>query len=101
MENEIDVPQWDVALASLAGDEYNKNSTTPLTIDDFTRLAKDYSIRLDDIMVTMFELVIHGRWCYEGEQEITRVTLNELYVGGRLHAKDLKAFRGGWEPVGI
>jgi len=94
---DVDVPAWDVALANLAREEFGKKGA-PLTMDDFTRLAKEYTIRLDDIMVTMFEMVIAGEWKYEGEQTIERKTLNDLYVGGRLHAKDLEPFTGGWSP---
>ncbi|ALP52214.1 hypothetical protein Tel_03100 [Candidatus Tenderia electrophaga] len=94
---DVDVPAWDVALANLAKEEFDKKGA-PLTLDDFTDLAKEYTIRLDDIMVTMFEMVIAGEWQYEGEQRIERNTLNELYVGGRLHAKDLEPFSGGWRP---
>lgn len=94
----IDVPKWDIALANLAREEYNKQGH-PLQLDDFTRLANQYSIRLDDIMVTLFELVIHNHWRYDGSQIITRDTLNQLYVGGRLHAKDLESFTGRWSPL--
>jgi len=95
--NNIDVTVWDVALANLVKDEFDKKSV-PLTLEDFNHLAKEYTIRLDDIMVTMFEMVIAGEWKYEGEQVIVRDTLNNLYVGGRLHAKDLESFSGGWSP---
>lgn len=97
IDQNVDVPAWDVALANLAKDEFTKNAA-PLTLDNFSQLAKQYTIRLDDIMVTMFEMVIAGEWCYEGEQEITRETLNDLYVGGRLHVNDLEPFTGGWSP---
>ena len=94
----MDIPKWDIALANLAREECEKLHR-PLQLDDFTRLANDYAIRLDDIMVTMFELVIHQHWEYDGPQTVTRDTLNQLYVGGRLHAKDLEPFTGQWRPV--
>lgn len=97
-EQEVEVMKWDVALANLAAEEFQKRGK-PLKLADFTELSKQYSIRLDDIMVTMFELVINGIWSYRGEQTITRKTLNELYVGGRLHATDLEVFRGDWQPL--
>ncbi len=97
MSENIDVPAWDVALANLARDEYKKENR-PLVLEDFNRLAKEYTIRLDDIMVTMFEMVIAGEWQYAGEQTIVRKTLDELYVNGRLHAKDLEPFTGDWSP---
>lgn len=97
MSENIEVPAWDVALANLVKDEYKKTNT-PLVLDDFSRLATEYTIRLDDIMVTMFEMVIAGEWQYVGEQTIERKTLDELYVNGRLHAKDLESFTGDWYP---
>lgn len=97
MTDKIEVPAWDVALANLAKEDYKKKGT-PLVLDDFNRLAQEYTIRLDDIMVTMFEMVIAGEWQYQGEQTIVRETLDELYVGGRLHAKDLEPFTGEWSP---
>ncbi len=95
---EVEVLAWDVALANLTREECEKKGE-PLVLDDFTRLAKEYQIRLDDIMITMFELVIHKNWLYEGEQEITRNTLSELYVNGRLHFEDLQVFTGAWKPA--
>ncbi|VAW83101.1 hypothetical protein MNBD_GAMMA13-1716, partial [hydrothermal vent metagenome] len=56
-------PKWDVALAALATDQYRKK-TAPLSLDDFYTLADEHAIRLDDIMETLFLLVIHGEWIY-------------------------------------
>jgi hypothetical protein len=95
---DIDVPNWDVALANLTREEFEIKGVD-LTMADFTRLAKEYTIRLDDIMVTLFELVIAGKWQYQGEQKISRKTLNDLYINGRLHADDLNTFNGGWRPL--
>ncbi len=94
-------PKWDVALASLAEDAYKKK-TTPLTMDDFHNLASKHSIRLDDIMETMFLLAIHGEWTYadrNGEpQQLDQETLDGLYVKRRLSDDDLAAFDGDWRP---
>jgi len=100
MELLEDVPVWDVALAALARDEY-KNRGAPLRLEDFRRLAEHYGIRFDDIMATLFELVIHGEWRYQAPdgQAITRDALDRLYVNGRLHAKDLAGFSGEWRPA--
>jgi urocanate hydratase len=95
---DIEVPKWDIALANLAREEFQKKGAN-LTMDDFNRLAREYTIRLDDIMVTMFEMVIAGEWQYIGDQKITRSMLNDLYINGRLHADDLNAFKGGWQPL--
>lgn len=97
------VPPWDVALEGLAREEY-ENKGAGLLMDDFVRLAKEYSIRLDDIMVTLFELVLRGKWRYvnaDGSpREITREEIGRLYVnGGRLREEDLRAYDGSWSPV--
>jgi len=97
-----EVPVWDVALAALARDEY-KNRGAPLGLEDFRRLAEHYGIRFDDIMATMFELVIQGEWRYQAPdgkgQAVTRDAVDRLYVNGRLHAKDLMDFSGEWRPA--
>jgi hypothetical protein len=97
-----EMPKWDVALASLAADAWKKKSA-PLTLDDFHTLAREHSIRLDDIMETMFLLVIHDQWTYTDsagkQQALDRETLDGLYVKRRLSEKDLAAFDGGWQPA--
>jgi hypothetical protein len=101
-EEPITIPKWDVALEALVKEEYGKLGR-PLTLDDYRRLAQQYTIRLDDIMVTLFELCIQHRWRYEDAEgkpyRITRQLLNRLTAGGRLNDEDLKTFSGGWIPV--
>ncbi len=95
------VPKWDIALEALAKEEAKKLNRD-LTIDDFLQLARQHAIRFDDIMVTMFELVLNDRWAYMNKEhevsEITRSDVNELYVNGRLNDKDVQAFDGFWSP---
>ena len=95
------LPKWDVALASLATDQYRKK-TAPLTLDDFHKLADQHAIRLDDIMETLFLLVIHGEWTYTDRngqpQALDQKTLDGLYVKRRLSEDDLAAFDGNWQP---
>lgn len=99
----METPKWDVALAALAQEAYDKKATG-LKLIDFKRLASDYAIRLDDIMVTIFQLTIHGEWEYhdrDGEpQAIEQETLDNLYVNRRLTEMDLQDFTGSWKPVG-
>ena len=72
-------PKWDVALASLANDVYRRKGER-LSLDDFHDLAREHSIRLDDIMETIFLLSIHGQWTYFDsagkEQPLDQATLD-------------------------
>ena len=101
-EAPIQIPKWDVALEALVKEEYQKLAR-PLHLEDFQRLAQQYTIRLDDIMVTMFELCIQGLWQYRGHDgkphEITRELLQEMTAGGRLKDEDLRNFPGGWTSL--
>jgi hypothetical protein len=98
----IEMPKWDVALASLVRDEcINKGAA--LTIEDFSRIAREHSIRFDDIMETVFALCIHGQWRYNdadgGARLITQDEVNKLYVERRLYEKDLREYTGSWSPL--
>lgn len=101
-EEPIAIPKWDVALEALVTEEYEKLGR-PLTLDDYRRLAQQYTIRLDDIMATMFELCIQRNWRYQDAdgkpRKITRQSLQRLTAGGRLNDEDLKTFTGGWQPL--
>mgnify|MGYP000408648948 CR=1 FL=1 len=101
MASNQDMPKWDVAIASMAQDQFRKK-THPLTLDDFRSLAREHAMRLDDIMETMFLLVIHGEWAYRDRlgqlQQLDQQTLDRLYVKRRLSEQDVAAFDGGWEP---
>ncbi len=94
-----EIPLWDVALESMLRDEYDRLGRV-LTIEDFRHLADQYKIRFDDIMATVFELTLHGRWTYQRADGIPQVMMREeverLYVNGRLDAKDLATLTGGW-----
>ena len=101
MPSHENMPKWDVALASLANDEFHRKGA-PLVLDDFRKLAKEHAIRLDDIMETMFLLAINREWKYLDssgqEQSLDQKTLDSLYVKRRLSEEDLSAFTGGWQP---
>ena len=102
MSSNDDMPKWDVALAALAGEEFRKQAN-PLTLSDFRRLAREYEIRLDDIMETMFLLAINKEWVYADRsgkpQALDQDTLDNLYVKRRLSQEDLSSFDGTWRPV--
>ena len=101
MSKKLETPKWDEALANMANEEFLKQSR-PLNLRDFSELADEYSFRLDDIMVTMFQLVINGDWQYIDntgtEQQFTQNTLDKLYVNRRLKEEDLQNFNGDWSP---
>lgn len=96
-----EVPKWDIALAALAKEEAEKLASG-LRIAEFQRLASEHAIRFDDIMVTMFELVINEEWRYEYpdgvEKPISRDEVEKLYVGGRLVDADVNEYVGLWLP---
>ena len=96
-----EVPKWDIALAALAAEEAS-NMGQGLMVKDFHRLAEEHVIRFDDIMATMFELVIQGEWKYQdaegNEIQITRDEVEKLYVGGRIAETDVMQYLGLWTP---
>jgi hypothetical protein len=96
-----EVPKWDIALAALAKEEADIVGQG-LMVKDFHRLAEKHVIRFDDIMATMFELVIQGEWKYQDtngvEKSIARDEVNNLYVGGRLAEADVMQYLGLWSP---
>ncbi len=98
-----EIPRWDVALEALVREEY-QHLGRPLSHGDFRRLASRYAIRFDDIMATLFELAMAGEWEYlqaGGERlAITPELVAGLYTNARLDERDLKAFTGGWRPLG-
>lgn len=102
VDTDIEVPKWDVALAALALEEYTKQGTG-LTIDDFKRLAVAHATRFDDIIATIMELTLAKQWQYreaDGKaRRFMRKDVNDLYVGGRIHEKDMAPFTGRWSPV--
>jgi hypothetical protein len=102
MQSDENMPKWDVALAALALDTY-EHKGSPLTLHDFRGLASEHAIRFDDIMETMFLLVIHDQWSYVDStgqvQRLDQQTLDNLYVKRRLSERDVAAFDGGWKPA--
>lgn len=98
---DVEISKWDLALEALAREEC-RNLGRGLFLEDFRRLAQAHAIRLDDIMVTLFELVIQGEWTYRDAQgraqAFDRETLNGLYVNHRLQDQDLQVFTGSWQP---
>ena len=102
VSHDIDVPKWDVALAALAKEECAKKGVG-MSVEDLKRLAVAHSTRFDDLMVTIFELTLAGEWRYRDSagkvKKIVRKDVNDLYVNGRIHEKDMKGFDGTWSPA--
>jgi len=102
LSHDIDVPKWDVALAALAKEECAKKGAG-MSVDDLKRLAIAHSTRFDDLVVTIFELTLAGEWRYRDAvgkvKKLTRKDIDDLYVNGRIHEKDMKGFDGTWSPA--
>ncbi len=102
MSSDLDMPKWDVALAALAAEEFGKKGG-PLTLDDFRGMANTHAIRLDDIMETMFLLVLNREWVYLDPSGNVRVLdqdkLDSLFKNRRLTEDDLSTFDGKWQPA--
>jgi len=99
-EFDEEIPRWDVALESLLNEEHHRLGRA-LQIDDFHHLAAQHAIRFDDIMATLFELVLNGNWRYADHDDprpLTRDRVNRLYINGRLDPVDVREFRGEWSP---
>lgn len=98
---DIEVPKWDPALESLVNEEFQKHGA--LTLDDFTRLSKEYTIRFDDIMFTVFELCLEGIWEYIDDAgrkvALTRDDVNQLLVNRRIKEEDMASYTGVWQKV--
>ncbi|MDH5216970.1 MAG: hypothetical protein OEX19_04700 [Gammaproteobacteria bacterium] len=95
----FEVPKWDVALESLISEESRKLGQG-LTLDDFIRLAKEHTIRFDDIIFTLFALCEEGLWQYHDEngalKVITQEEIDGLFVGGRIKEEDMRHLTGAW-----
>lgn len=102
LDSEVEVPKWDVALAALAREEFHKQHDG-LTIEDFKRLSVENAMRFDDMIATIMELTLAKQWQYreaDGKlKRFSRKDVNDLYVGGRIHEKDMGSFTGRWSPI--
>ena len=100
-KTDFEVPKWDVALEALIKEE-SQQLGRGLSLDDFQRLAKEHTIRFDDIIVTLLTLCVEGLWQYqdaEGKlQSITQDDIDALFVGGRIKQEDMHSYNGSWSP---
>ena len=101
-EHEALIPKWDVALEALVTEEFSERGVE-MRIADFQRLAREYDIRFDDIIDTLFRMCIEGAWGYRNgdgqERLITQQDYEQLFVNGRTREKDMEEYDGGWFPL--
>ncbi len=101
-KHETLTPKWDVALEALVTEEFAERGME-MGIADFRRLAREYNIRFDDIIDTLFRMCIEGVWSYRNgdgrEQSITHEDYNQLFVNGRTREEDLVEYDGKWFPT--
>ncbi|HBR96072.1 MAG TPA: hypothetical protein DD979_01675, partial [Gammaproteobacteria bacterium] len=66
-------------------------------------LARQYDFRLDDIMETVFLMMMHEAWTYTAanndERALNHETLIEYCAKKRMSDEELGAFRGTWQPA--
>ncbi len=102
MPNDEDMPNWDIAIAGMVNEKYT-NTSSPLSLQDFRDLAKEYDFRLDDIMETVFLMVMHNAWEYiaspDDEKVLDHETLIKYCTLKRMSDEDLMVFRGKWKPM--
>ncbi len=101
-EHDTLTPKWDVALEALLTEEYDERGME-MRVADFQRLAREYGIRFDDIVNTLFRMCIEGVWCYRDgagrERPITQEDYDRLFLKGRTGEEDMVEYDGGWYPV--
>ncbi len=101
-ENEMAIPKWDVALEALVTEEYGERGME-MSVADFQRLAREYDIRFDDIMETVFRMCIEGVWGYrDGDGQVRAISQEDydrLFIKGRTREKDMQEYTGGWFPI--
>jgi len=101
VDKPVEIPKWDVALEALVTEEYN-TLRRPLALDDFRRLGQAHGIRFHDIMATVYQLEVHGKWRHQGvdgDQAASEADLAGLYVHGRLDDDTAEKFSVTWAPI--
>jgi len=97
-----DIPKWDVALESLAKEEFGKLGHA-LSLDDFKRLGTEYKIRFDDLMHSLSQLVTNEQWSQQGFDSegnaVDQAALEELFVYNRLDEKIAVKYAVVWQPM--
>ncbi len=99
---DIETPGWDVALEALLGETCATEGRS-LSIADLKTLAGTHTIRLDDILDTLCQLVRHGRWVYEQPPGVPAAPDDHmcklLRANHRLNDQQLARLAGDWRPA--
>jgi hypothetical protein len=102
MQDNDAMPNWDIAISGMVENEHSTKQRA-LTMADFKYLAKEYDFRLDDIMETLFLMVMHQAWKYTPDTSDTKSLNHEVLIEyctkKRLNDEDLNAFNGQWLPL--
>ncbi len=86
-------------LISLLHETYDDKQAS-LQMADLRALAAEYSMRLDDVVSTLIDLVNEGGWHYQNEKGESTALSEELSEGkARLSDSDLNKVTGSWSPV--
>ncbi|MBL1260062.1 MAG: hypothetical protein COB33_005970 [Thiotrichaceae bacterium] len=86
-------------LTSLLHEAYDDKQAN-LQMADLRALAAEYSMRLDDVVSTLIDLVNEGGWHYHHENGEPTPLSQELSEGeARLSASELNKMTGSWSPV--
>lgn len=97
-----DMPKWDVALEALLSEQQERRGA-PLHLEALREIAREYGIRFDDIVDTLFIMCAEQRWEYHDAKgmikPITRAEIEALFAHGRLRDEDMQQYDGLWQPA--
>ncbi len=86
-------------LISLLHEAYDDKQAN-LQMADLRALAAEYSMRMDDVVSTLIDLVNEGGWHYQNENGEPTTHSEALSKGvDRLSDPDLNQMTGSWSPV--
>ena len=96
-------PLWDEAISSMLAEE-QQMLDAPLGLEKLQELGVTHTIRVGDILETLFLMAIYGDWLYLGadgrQKELDEEALQSMYAAGRIDKDNASAFAGEWVPAG-
>ncbi len=97
----IETTKWDIALEALLNETFSKNHRIDLEI--LSQLSKQFSIRFEDLVVTLFELTFCEQWQYMDingtPQMLKHQDLDKLYLKSRIYLASASHLTGYWQPL--